>query len=146
MENFSSTYRLKRPVTVSTDPLADKTAALVSELMNAAVSTHKLHLKVTGPGSFAAHMALGAFYEEIPKLTDAIAEGFQGAHEKLLNCSEEKLCKALYSVEDCVNYMRELYNMVADLQSIMPHSEIVNDLDVIKSLINSTKYKLLFLQ
>jgi len=36
--------------------------------------------------------------------------------------------------------------MVNNLQSKIPFSEIVNDLDTIKSTINSIKYKLLFLQ
>lgn len=146
MENWSGTYKLKRPTVATEDPLAEKTAALVTELMNAAVSTHKLHLKVTGPGSFAAHTALGPFYEGLPGMVDSIAEGFQGAHETLLNCSSEKSPRVLYSVEDCLNYMRELYMMVSDLQAVMPHTEIVNDLDLVKSLINSTKYKLLYLQ
>jgi hypothetical protein len=42
--------------------------------------------------------------------------------------------------------MRELYTMIGDLQAVMPYTEIVNDLDLVKSLINSTKYKLLYLQ
>lgn len=147
METSLSTYRLKRPMaTPVADSLEGKTAALVSELMNASVSTHKLHLKITGPGSYAAHTALASFYEGLPGMVDSIAEGFQGARETLLDCSSEKSPKSLYSVEDCVNYMRELYTMVNELQTAMPYSEIVNDLDLIKSLINSTKYKLLFLQ
>jgi len=39
------------------------TAACATEMMNAATSFHRLHLKVTGDGSFAAHKALGEFYE-----------------------------------------------------------------------------------
>ena len=39
------------------------TAACVSELMNASTSFHKLHLKVTGVGSFAAHSALNILYD-----------------------------------------------------------------------------------
>ena len=34
------------------------TSACVSELMNAATSFHKLHLKVSGAGAYAAHKAL----------------------------------------------------------------------------------------
>lgn len=36
-------------------------AACAVELMNARNSFHKLHLKVTGPGSYAAHIAIGDF-------------------------------------------------------------------------------------
>ena len=40
---------------------------------------HRAHLKATGPGSFAAHMALGNFYEEIVERADAFAEAYQGS-------------------------------------------------------------------
>jgi hypothetical protein len=36
--------------------------------------------------------------------------------------------------------------MVNKLQGMMPYSEIVNNLDLVKDSINSTKYKLLFLK
>jgi hypothetical protein len=36
--------------------------------------------------------------------------------------------------------------MVTGLQAKMPYSEIVNDLDTIKSTIDSAKYKLIFLK
>ena len=36
--------------------------------------------------------------------------------------------------------------MVNSLQAKMPYSEIVNNLDTIKSTLNSGKYKLLFLK
>ena len=36
--------------------------------------------------------------------------------------------------------------MVNGLQAKMPYSEIVNDLDTIKSTINSARYKLTFLK
>lgn len=40
--------------------------------------THRAHLKASGPGSFAAHAALGGFYESIVDLADALAEAYQG--------------------------------------------------------------------
>lgn len=129
-----------------TGGIESTTAHLVTELMNAAVSAHKLHLKVTGTGSYAAHKALNELYDELPELADTVAEGFQGASETLLNCSMEKAPKVLNSVEECVNYLRELYTMVTQVQGAMPYSEVVNDLDNVKSLLNSTKYKLLFLK
>ena len=42
--------------------------------------------------------------------------------------------------------LRKIKDKVIALQSVMPHSEIVNELDNVKSLIDSTKYKLLFLK
>ena len=39
------------------------TYACVSELMNADTAFHKLHIKVTGAGSYAAHKALNDLYD-----------------------------------------------------------------------------------
>jgi DNA-binding ferritin-like protein len=121
------------------------TAACVSELMNAATSFHKLHLKVTAAGSFAAHSALKDLYDALPGHADDLAEGFQGAAEMLLKYNDDAP-KTLNTVEDGLRYMRMLTDMVDGLQAKMPYSELVNDLDTIKSTINSAKYKLLFLK
>ena len=121
------------------------TAACVSELMNAATSFHKLHLKVTGMGSFAAHKALNELYDALPDHADDLAEGYQGASEKLLDYSEIAP-KTLSSVSEGISYIRDMVNMVSNLQSKMPYSEIVNELDNVKSTLNSAKYKLNFLK
>ncbi len=121
------------------------TAACVSELMNAATSFHKLHLKVTGTGSFAAHKALNELYDALPGHADDLAEGFQGASEKLLAYAEAAPRK-LDTVADGIDYLKDMCDMVCKLQDKMPYSEIVNDLDTIKSTMNSAKYKLLFLK
>jgi len=121
------------------------TAACVSELMNAGTSFHKLHLKITGAGSYAAHKALNELYDAMPGHADDLAEGFQGASEKLL-AYVEVAPRQLNTLEDGLNYIREITDMVTKLQAKMPYSEIVNDLDTIKSTLNSAKYKLLFLK
>lgn len=121
------------------------TAACVSELMNAATTFHKLHLKVTGTGSYAAHKALNDLYDALPGHADDLAEGFQGAAETLLKYNDDAP-KTLNTVEDGLRYIRMLIDMVSGLQDKMPYSELVNDLDTIKSTLNSAKYKLLFLK
>jgi DNA-binding ferritin-like protein len=121
------------------------TAACVSELMNAATSFHKLHLKVTGTGSFAAHTALNDLYDALPGHADALAEGYQGASEKLLSYTDASP-RSLSSVEDGISYLRDMYAMVTTLQGKMPYSELVNSLDTLKDSINAAKYKLIFLK
>jgi len=122
-----------------------QTAALAQDLLNSVTTIHKIHLKVTGLGSFAAHKALNEFYDEIGDHADSIVEQFQGAEEKLLEMPNTAPTE-LNSVEEAIDYLRKLKEKTAALQSIMPHSEIVNQLDEVKSLIDSTKYKLLFLK
>jgi len=120
-------------------------AACVSELMNAATSIHKLHLKVTGAGSYAAHKALNKLYDALPGHADTLIEGYQGAAEKILSYSEVAP-RTLDTVADGVNYLRDIYAMINKLQGKLPYSEIVNNLDLVKDAINSAKYKLLFLK
>jgi DNA-binding ferritin-like protein len=130
------------PVNTSntTSSLDSMMSNCMSELMNARNSFHKLHLSVTGTGSYAAHKALNELYDQIPDFIDTLSEGYQGVTEKLLTP------RTVEDVSDAVSYLRELYAMVNKLQSMMPYSEIVNNLDLVKDAINSTKYKLLFLK
>lgn len=136
--------KIPRP-SYSGDSLESKTAACVTELMNAAVSFHKLHLKVRDLGSFASHKALNELYDALPGHADDLAEGFQGAAEKLLNY-EDSAPRNLSSVQEAIAYLREMTQMINNLQGVMPFSEIVNDLDNVKSTFNGIKYKLLFLK
>lgn len=137
--------KLQRPGSYPGGSLESKTAACVTELMNAAVSFHKLHLKVKDLGSFAAHKALNELYDAMPGHADDLAEGFQGAAEKLLSY-EDNAPRPLNTVQEALSYIRDMYQMITSLQGIMPYSEIVNDLDTVKSTLNSIKYKLLFLK
>jgi hypothetical protein len=121
------------------------TAACATEMMNAAISFHRLHLKVTGDGSFAAHTALGSFYDGLHGHADTLVEGYQGTAEKILTYSDMPI-RTLDTVSDGVAYLRDIYNSINKLQGMMPYSEIVNNLDLVKDSINSTKYKLLFLK
>ena len=141
-DNASSASYSSAPAGGSVDTM---TAACVSELMNAGTSFHKLHLKVTGTGSYAAHKALNDLYDAMPGHADDLAEGYQGAAEKLLTYSESAP-RTLTSVEDGLDYIREITDMVNSLQAKMPYSELVNDLDTVKSTLNSAKYKLKFLK
>jgi hypothetical protein len=120
-------------------------AACASELMNSRTSFHKLHLKVTGDGSFAAHKALNELYDAIPDFADTLVEGYQGVAEKILKYNEVP-SRTLDTVADGVNYIRDIYAIVNKLQAMLPYSEIVNNLDLVKDALNSAKYKLLFLK
>jgi DNA-binding ferritin-like protein len=46
---------------------------------------HKAHLRTTGPGSFAAHEALGDFYPAVVDLADSITETYQGCELTLID-------------------------------------------------------------
>jgi hypothetical protein len=137
--------KLQRPSNGSENNLDKATSDLVVEMMNAGTKLHIAHLLVTGVGSFAAHTALNVIYDALPEHADIIAEAYQGASEKLLSYGDVSL-PTIKTKDEAVSYLRSLYNKVNNLQAIMPYSEIINELDNVKSSINSAKYKLIFLQ
>ncbi|MGI9143618.1 MAG: DUF5856 family protein [Fluviibacter sp.] len=136
---------LKRP-SAQNNSVDAQTATLIAELLNASSHLHKTHWKITGPGSYAAHIALNDFYDAIKAHADSLAEGYQGAEQKLLDIPLVKEEYACDSVDDALSYLRELKVKINNLQGVMPHSEIVNELDEAKSSINTALYKLTFLQ
>ena len=52
----------------------------------------------------------------------------------------------LNAIDSTNSYLKELSSQVDSLQAVMPYSQIVNDLDNVKSSIDGVKYKLLFLK
>ena len=123
--------------------LCIQTAALAQDMLNAVTSLHRLHLKVTGLGSFAAHKGLD--YDAFGDHADDLVEEYQGAEEKLLDLPNTAPAE-LTSVEEGLDFLRKMKDKITSLQSVMPHSEIVNLLDNAKSTINGIKYKLIFLK
>jgi DNA-binding ferritin-like protein len=117
---------------------------LVVELMDASNKLHILHLRVTGNGSYAAHKTLNELYEAFPGHADTIAEGYQGATGKILEYPEVTV-KPIKTVAEAITYLQGLYSKITSVQQSCEFSEIVNDLDAIKSTINSGVYKLKFL-
>ncbi len=122
---------------------------LVVEMMDAALKFHILHLTVTGPGSFAAHKALNELYDALPDLADTIAESYQGAIGEIPNYPADmpaNVCApVMTSVKAALAYIDELHDKVSDIQDTNTFSEIDNELDNVKTTLNSAKYKLKFL-
>ena len=58
----------------------NKAAELIAIMFLGRELTHREHLKVTGPGSFAKHKALNEFYDGIVDLADKFAETWQGKY------------------------------------------------------------------
>lgn len=116
------------------------------ELLQGSTKVHLNHLLVSGSGSYAAHKAMNSFYDDVAELADSFIEQYQGASEKLMSFPTSCQFPVMTTAQDCVVYLRGLYEMVNTVQQDCPYSEIVNTLDEIKSLINSTKYKLIFLK
>ena len=57
---------------------AGAAAEFISKLLDAVTVIHKQHLMTTGPGSLAAHEALGGVYDSLSDHADNLAESFMG--------------------------------------------------------------------
>ena len=112
------------------------TAACVSELMNAATSFHKLHLKVTGAGSYAAHKALNKAYEYLLDFADDLTEMEQG---KAGTTFDLTIPSASY--EEPVSFLKDL-NMYLTSVKGMYCDATINKIEELQGNINQTLYLL----
>jgi DNA-binding ferritin-like protein len=120
---------------------------LISTLMASRDQAHVFHWQTTGAGSFAAHMALGAYYEAIPDMIDALVESYQGKHGILKGfVPAEKFDE--YSQATALKYFKALATYVDRTYVKIPKEDtnIINQLDAFKDLIYTTIYKLENLQ
>lgn len=114
----------------------------VSTLLHSATLTHLMHFQTP---SYAQHVALQAYYEEIPELVDNLVESMQGAYEMIVQPYPSMFGNG--NNDDPLSYLISLRNYVRDYRGDMPQdSEIQNDIDSIATLLNQTVYKLKFLK
>ena len=106
---------------------------------------HRAHLKATGPGSFAAHNALGSFYEGIVQRADAFAEAYQGRYNELLDIP---LLENEYAGEIADVLEQQMAWIEDSREQICKRNETAlhNLIDEAVSLYQSTLYKLRFLE
>jgi DNA-binding ferritin-like protein len=113
-------------------------------LMQSRNQAHIYHLQVQGPGSFAVHKALQEYYEDIVPLIDGIAEGLQGRYGIITGY---KMPEAIREDNNPKMYFEGLSKFVEIIRQDIPQdSYIQNEVDTVVDLIESTKYKLKFLQ
>jgi hypothetical protein len=114
----------------------------VSTLLHSATLTHLMHFKSK---SYSEHVALGAYYDEIPELVDGLVESIQGAYETIIDPYPAMFGNG--NNDDPLAYMISLRNYVRDYRQQMPQdSEIQNEIDNVANLLNATVYKLKFLK
>lgn len=84
---------------------------LVGTLFLAREYAHRAHLRVTGAGSYAKHVALGEFYEAIIEHADTITEACQGRYDSIIDIPYLKMPDE----EDCVVALEK---MMDDIEKI----------------------------
>ena len=122
--------------------MAEHCAEFVSVLFNAREQAHVMHLQTR---SYAAHKALGAFYESIAEIGDSYAEAYMGAYDEILTGFTPQK-KFHESEKDVLPYFRQLEKYVSDIAADLPKDpDLVNIHADALALIHSTLYKLRFL-
>ena len=117
-------------------------ADFVMQLMHARTSAHVLHLQQSGPGSYARHMALGAFYEGIGDLVDSLVETYQGRHGLIAGYPSSYDAPP----NEPVAFMQGVCEYVRMARASVPQeSHLQNIVDEIQALADSTLYKLTYL-
>ena len=102
---------------------------------------HRAHWKT---GSYAEHMALGAFYEGVIPLLDAFVEAYQGRFAERIDVP---LADNDFEGEIADVLEQQLAWIEDNREEIAPKDEsaLHNELDTIVALYQSTLYKLRFL-
>lgn len=99
---------------------------------------HLNHLKVTGPGSFAAHSALNGFYSDVLDLIDGLVESYQGKYGIIdITIPSSKSGDSI----KCLEELAKLTDGGA-AYSMFSETFIQNQIDEITTLTYSTLYKL----
>jgi DNA-binding ferritin-like protein len=116
---------------------------LASLFMHSRTQAHVFHLRVKGSGSYAAHLALQAYYEGIVPLIDLVAENYQGKYG-LIEFEEVEGLDNNAAIDNIVSYFSKLIEALDKLRKDekLQSSSIQNQIDTIDELLSSTKYKL----
>jgi hypothetical protein len=112
----------------------------IGRLFEARDVAHIEHLKVKGPGAYAAHTALGGFYDSLLDLADGFVESYQGKYG--IVSFEVKSVKPL----DFMEYIEELAKYIESSRDVFKDEYLKNQIDEMASLCYSTIYKLKFLK
>ena len=109
------------------------------KLLHAATNGHILHLQTK---SYSEHKALQKYYEGLPDLVDSIIEEWQGAYQIIVEYPttyQAPNSDALTEVMDIRDFLVKNRAIVGD------YSSIQNSVDNLMSLLDSTVYRLTFL-
>lgn len=128
------------------EPLVEEKTDVVkffSKIFETREMSHKYHLQVRGEeGSYAAHIALGAYYEEIQDLIDSLVEIYQGQYEivegyDIIDTSITQTKERIAYFQESVSYIRQTRNFIP-----IEDTHLHNIIDEIVALLYRTLYKL----
>jgi len=112
----------------------------VGTLFQSRTQTHIFHLQTS---SYAKHIALNEYYEEIVDLIDSLVEAYQGKYEILKGYKMVESLKDLESEDDIVSYLEKVAKYCELKREKLPQDGFLTNIyDDIDTLLRSTIYKL----
>ena len=120
---------------------------LASLLLHSRTQAHSFHLGQRGVGSLSAHLALGTYYDSIGDMIDGLVEAYQGQYG-LIKLQAVSGLDTNNDIKNVIVYFDKLIAAVAKLRQDkkLQMSWLQNDIDMVVTLLYSTKYKLTNLQ
>lgn len=132
---IKSFSEMNKITTVANVTKPSSASALIAMCFDARTKAHIAHLQTT---SYAQHIALNEFYDNIVGLTDAFAESYQGRFGIISQYPAVSIQN-----KDGLAIVKELRNWIDTNRSSCSNlSELQNDIDAIVSQCDSTIYKL----
>ena len=110
-------------------------ATFVATLLHSGTVAHFMHLQTK---SYAAHVALGDYYEAIIGLVDKYAEAYQGRYGIITGYDVE-----FHKNNNPKAYVKGLLTFLDEIKSLLPKdSDLVNLFDATVEAVTSLKYKI----
>lgn len=119
-------------------PKKSPVVELVQELFHSRDVMHLAHLKTT---SYAAHVAIGDYYDAVLGFADDLLETAQGCEGKLLDVT---IPGAVY--EEPLAHLAKMKECLLGCRETMEYEFQKNIVDEITALVAKTMYKLQFLK
>jgi len=116
---------------------------LISTLLESRTQAHVFHWQTKGPGSFAMHSALQSYYEPLTDMIDTLVETYQGKHGILTGYTSPATFTD-FEKSSVVKYFKALAVFLDRAYNKIDPSDtnIINQLDSFKDLIDQTLYRL----
>lgn len=131
------TFTVKKGMATMEKETAPDFGNLIVELLHSAIIAHLMHWQTT---SYAAHVALGDYYDEIPEAVDKLVEAYMGKYGRVGKMPMEMVD---YQNIEPAAYFDYLYEMASEGRLSVPQdSFLLNLYDGILDLISTTRYKL----
>ena len=133
-----SPEEIKASVDLQINADADVANEVFATLLNSATVAHILHLQTR---SYAKHKALEGLYEGLPDLADSLIESYQSKYG-----IAQYPAQSVQTPSDALEFVKNLREYVnSNRYAVAKDTELQNTTDEIVSLLDSTIYKLTFL-